>query len=334
MRFALQDSPHIAPRVSVSWVMLKVIMACLPGVGLLFGLFGWGILIQIVWISLLAWLFEALMLIIRGKSLRPLKDNSALVTAWLLAISLPPLVPYWISAIAIFSAIVVAKQLYGGIGSNPFNPAMVGYVMVLIAFPQALNQWPTPISAGGEWITFQNATQAIFSNPIDGLTGATVLDLWRTQTRLNELTEALFSHPVFGFLGANGWEWVNLAFLVGGGWLVWTKTADGRIPLSILLTLFLLASIFHLIDPNRYPTGLFHVFSGAAIFGAFFIATDPVSASTTPLGRILFGIGIGVLIFVIRSYGSYPDAVAFAVLLMNIAVPTLDLYTKPRVFGT
>ncbi len=334
MRFALQDSPHIDPTDSVSWVMLRVVIACLPGVALLFLLFGWGIIIQILWVSFLAVLFEAAMLLLRQRSLRPLRDNSALVTAWLLAISLPPLLPAWISTIAVFSAIVIAKQLYGGLGFNPFNPAMVGYVMVLVAFPQALSQWPLPTTAGGEWVTLNGAINAIFFSQPDGITGATVLDVWRTATRSGPVSDALLSQLPFGVLGASGWEWVNLAFLAGGVWLVWTKAADWRIPLSILLTLLLLASVFHLLEPQRYPSALFHVFSGAAIFGAFFIATDPVSASTTPLGRVIFGIGVGTLIFVIRSYGSYPDAVAFAVLLMNITAPTLDIYAKPRVFGT
>ena len=169
----------------------------------------------------------------------------------------------------------------------------------------------------------------------DALTMATPLDTVKTQTGLGVSIEAIQQNTasLFGFIAGRGWEWINLLFLLGGIGLIMLRIISWRIPVAMLGTLAILASIFYLLDSQSFASPLFHLLSGAAMLGAFFIATDPVTAATTPRGQLIYGAGIGVLVYVIRSWGGYPDAIAFAVLLMNMAVPTIDYYTKPRVFG-
>jgi electron transport complex protein RnfD len=164
---------------------------------------------------------------------------------------------------------------------------------------------------------------------------ATPLDNLKTGVGLGETVSAVkAANPlVFSRLSGVGWDWVNMAFLFGGLWLVYKRVAAWQIPAGFLAALALMATVFWLVDNERFASPLFHLFSGAAMLGAFFIATDPVSAATTPRGRLIYGAGIGVLTYVIRTWGGYPDGVAFAVLLMNMAVPTIDYYTQPRVFG-
>ncbi|MER2602393.1 MAG: RnfABCDGE type electron transport complex subunit D, partial [Candidatus Competibacter phosphatis] len=168
---------------------------------------------------------------------------------------------------------------------------------------------------------------------VAALTGATPLDVLRTRLGLGLTVTEIRNSPVFGIVAGQGWEWAALGFLLGGLWLVYIRAADWRIPVGMLGGLAAISSVFYLIDPLHYAPPWFHLWSGAAIFGAFFIATDPVTASATPRGRLIYGAGIGILVYIIRGFGGYPDGVAFSVLLMNIAAPTIDLYTQPRVFG-
>ncbi len=338
MRFRTATSPHVRQETSVGQVMRRVLYAMIPGVAALSWFFGWGVLVNLVLATAVAVLAEAALLAARGKPVAVhLGDCSAVVTAWLLAVALPPLAPWWLTTVGALFAIVVAKHLYGGLGYNPFNPAMVGYVVLLVSFPREMSTWLIPrgvaqANALSGWETLQSV---MLGGPaVDGLTGATPLDVLRTQMGLGLSVAEIRNSPVFGFVSGHGWEWAALGFLVGGLWLLRMRAADWRIPLGMLSALGLLASVFYLIDPQRYAPPWFHLWSGAAIFGAFFIATDPVTASATPRGRLLYGAGIGILVYVIRAFGGYPDGVAFSVLLMNIAAPTIDLYTQPRVFGT
>ncbi len=340
MRFETASSPHLTGADSVGRVMRRVLYAMLPGIAVLAGFFGVGVLVNIVLASATALVVEALMLALRGRPLRPfLGDGSALVSAWLLAAALPPLSPWWLTVLGVGFALAVAKHLYGGLGYNPFNPAMVGYVVLLISFPLEMSTW-LPAQGPGQYLLGPLDTLgAIFTGQlppglaVDALSGATPLDTIKTQLGLNRDLHTILADPAFGLLGGRGWEWVNLAFLTGGLWLVWRRTAAWQIPVGMLGALALLSGLFHAYNPAAYASPWLHLCSGATMLGAFFIATDPVSAATTPRGRLLFGAGVGIITYVIRAFGGYPDGVAFAVLLMNITAPTIDYYTQPRVFG-
>ena len=341
MRFRTVTSPHVLADASVSQVMRRVLYAMLPGIVALIWFFGWGILINLVLATVVALAAEAAMLAARGKPLAlHLSDSSAVVTAWLLAVALPPLAPWWLTTVGVLAAIVVAKHLYGGLGYNPFNPAMVGYVVLLISFPREMSTWLIPHGLGQPHaMTLLETLQAIFSGLLparfapDALTGATPLDVLRTKMGLGLSVAEIRNSPVFGLVSGHGWEWATLGFLAGGLWLVITRTAAWQIPAGMLGGLAVISTVFYLINPQQYAPPWFHLWSGAAIFGAFFIATDPVTASATPRGRLIYGAGIGFLVYIIRGFGGYPDGVAFSVLLMNIAAPTIDLYTQPRLFG-
>ncbi|MBK8508005.1 MAG: electron transport complex subunit RsxD [Candidatus Competibacteraceae bacterium] len=341
MRFRTVTSPHILAEAGVAQLMRRVLYAMAPGIMALIWFFGWGVLVNLALATSIALAAEAAMLLARGKpAVVQLNDYSAVVTAWLLAVALPPLSPWWLTATGVVSAIVVAKHLYGGLGYNPFNPAMIGYVVLLISFPREMSTWLIPHGFGQpEAVTWSETLRAIFGGVMperfapDALTGATPLDVLRTQLGLGLNVAEIRNSPVFGIVAGSGWEWATLGFLAGGLWLVYTRTAAWQIPVGMLGALAVVATVFHVVNPQRYAPPWFHLWSGAAIFGAFFIATDPVTASTTPRGRLFYGAGIGLLVYIIRGFGGYPDGVAFAVLLMNIAAPTIDLYTPPRVFG-
>ena len=339
MRFRTVTSPHVLLETSVSLIMRRVLYAMLPGVVALIWFFGWGVLVNLALATAVALLAEAVMLAMRGRPLMlHLGDYSAVVTAWLLAVALPPLAPWWLTVMGVLSAIVVAKHLYGGLGHNPFNPAMVGYVVLLISFPREMSAWLIPHGLGQlHALSLLETLRAIFGGAapisLDALTGATPLDVLRTQLGLGLSVTEIRNSPVFGIVAGHGWEWATLGFLVGGVWLVYIRAAAWQIPVGMLGGLAAIATGFYLVDPQHYAPPWFHLWSGAAIYSAFFIATDPATASATPCGRLIYGVGIGILVYIIRSFGGYPDGVAFAVLLMNIAAPTIDLYTQPRVFG-
>lgn len=328
-------SPHLHGPAVVNKVMLQVMLALLPALGLHAWLFGGAILITVAIAATVALLSEALVLWLRDRPITPpLLDGSAVVTALLLALALPPLAPWWLTSVGVAFAIIFGKQLYGGLGFNPFNPAMVGYVVLLISFPREMTSWlsPTELREGGMTLAM-SASAILGDSPLDTLSGATPLDTLKTQLDMGRTLEQIMAAPLFGHLGGRGWELVNGMILLGGLWLLFKRVISWHVPVAMLGTLFVTAGLFHLINPAAYANPLFHLFAGGAMLGAFFIATDPVSGATSNLGRLLFGAGAGLLVFVIRSWGGYPDAVAFAVLLMNMVAPTLDYYTRPRVFG-
>lgn len=332
------SSPHAHSPTKTSWLMQQVCLAALPGLLLLTWFYGWGNLINVVWAVLLAVGFEALIMKLRGRPVGfYIGDYSAVVTAVLLGLAIPPYAPWWVTLIGIFFAIPVAKHLYGGMGFNPFNPAMVGYVVLLISFPVQMVEWAAPNTMLDQLPGFITALQLIFLEvaPPDGVTAATALDLVKQNNSLmlSQLyeTEPLFSSATFASAGS---EWVNVAFLLGGLYLLWRKLYTWHAPVAMLLTLFLLSSLWY-DGGSSASTGspLFHLFTGATMLGAFFIITDPVSGCTSNLGRLIFGVGVGALTFIIRAWGNYPDAVAFGVLLMNFAAPLIDYYTQPRTYG-
>lgn len=348
MAFRIASSPFTHNRQSTSTIMLMVILACIPGLLAQVWFFGYGTLVQLGLCSLIALLTEGAVLQLRKMPVQKrLGDNTALLTAVLLGVSLPPLAPWWMAVIGMVFAIVIAKQLYGGLGQNPFNPAMVGYVVLLISFPVQMTTWLPPNALQHHHVDFSDTLLTIFTGHssqgltayqlqmnVDGITQATPLDAFKTGLRSGHSAEQVLAEPLFGGLLAGlGWQWINLGFLAGGLFLMWRKIISWHIPLSILVMLTFCASIAWAIAPEAYPSPMIGLFSGATMLGAFFIATDPVTASTTPKGRLIFGALIGLLVWLIRTYGGYPDGIAFAVLLANITVPLIDHYTQPRVYG-
>ncbi len=340
MNGASISSPHVHSPTSVSRVMLLVALALLPAYGAHLWLFGWGILINSVLISAAAFASEALMVKLRGRdALTTLKDGSALLTALLLAIAMPPLAPWWLGVVGIIFAMIFAKHLFGGLGHNSFNPAMVAYVVLLISFPVQMTSWPAPLSLQETPLSLPQHLDYTFTgqlpagSTLDTLTHATTLDQMKTEVKRGYTVSETLSAPIFGAVGGKGWEIINGLLLLGGLWLLWKRIISWHVPVAMLATLFAMAGLFHLINPGHYPGPLFHLFSGGAMLGAFFIATDPVTGATSVRGRLLFGFGVGLFTYIIRTWGGYPDGVAFSVLLMNMAAPAIDYFTQPRVFG-
>jgi len=332
-------SPHAHGPLSTSQVMRLVLYATLPGAFTLAYFFGVGVFFNLLIASVSALAFEAAVLKLRNRPIGfYLQDYSALVTAFLLALSLPPYCPWWLVVVGSFCALVLAKQLYGGLGLNPFNPAMVAYVILLVSFPIPMTQWATPITLeGAHAVSISEALNKIFAGQaIDGYASATVLDVMKQNSSL-ALEEIYQSEPLLksGYLASAGWEWVNIAFLIGGLFLLYKRIFSWHAPISMLLALAAMAAIFY--DNGSSNSGgspLYHLLSGATMLGAFFIVTDPVSSAVSKKGRIIYGAAIGVLIYVIRVWGTgYPDGVAFAVLFLNFAAPFIDYYTTPRTYG-
>jgi len=333
-------TPLISKPDSVARIMLKVLLALLPGIALYVWFIGPAILVSIALASLTALTTEALMLKLRNRPIAPfLKDNSALLTGWLLALSIPPLAPWWLIVVGTAFAIAIAKQLYGGLGNNLFNPAMVGYAVLIISFPAQMTHWVAPHGLVSSELDFIQQLQYIFlgalpgSVTLDALTMATPLDNLKTHLHLGQSVTQILDMPIYGRIGGHGSEMVAGGFLSGGLYLLASRIISWHIPVAFLASLFIIAGIFHLFDPGLYAAPLFHWFSGAAILGAFFILTDPVSSPTTNKGRLLYAMGAALLTYLIRTFGGFPDGIAFATLLMNICVPLIVLYTQPKVFG-
>lgn len=340
-RFTTGPAPHMPAPLTVAGVMRQVLYALIPGILAHAWFFGPGILVQIVLASGFALAFEALMLKLRGKPVAKfLGDYSAVVTAVLFALCIPPLAPWWISLIAMLFAIVFAKHLYGGLGQNVFNPAMVGYVVVLVSFPAIMTQWLPPREIAELSPGLQQVLVAIFSGQLpaplswDAISQATPLDTLKTGIESGRMVEEIRVAPLFGDFGGLGWEWIANWYLVGGLYLLYRRIISWQVPLAVIGSVIALGLPAYLFDPANNPVPLQHVFSGALVLGAFFIATDPVSGCTSAKGRLWFGAGVGIFTLVIRRWGGYPDGIAFAVLLMNMAAPLIDRYTRPRVYGT
>ena len=341
------SSPYSRQPLRTSDLMRWVLLCCIPGLLLQTWFFGWGTLIQLGLAALTAWLTEWAILTIRNRpALRVVGDHSALLTGVLLALALPPLLPWWITVLGTFFAIAVVKQLYGGLGQNVFNPAMAAYVLLLIAFPVAMTSWLPVRLLSAQSFSFLDTLLLIFTGfsqdgfsiqqarlTIDGITAATPLDTLKTDLRAGLTMVESLQKNVYGLVAGKGWEWVNLAYLVAGLYLLKRKIIPFAIPAGFLSALLICSLLGWLIAPDSTPSPFLHLFSGATMLGAFFIATDPVSASTTPKGRWVYGALIGVLIYCIRTWGGYPDAIAFAVLLANMTVSLIDYYTPPRVYG-
>ncbi len=347
MSFFIASSPHTHSRRSTPDLMKWVALCAIPGLAAQTYFFGWGTPIQLIFAIVVAVSLEALVMLSRKRSpMRALRDNSAIVTAWLLAVAIPPWSPWWITVIGLIFAIVIAKHLYGGLGQNLFNPAMVAYVVLLISFPVQMTSWSAPTSLISDQISFVDTFSLIFTGfdgdglslqqvraGIDGVTMATPLDAFKTGLHSGSTPSEIMSQSLFSSIAGIGWQWVNVAYFIGGVLMIRKRIIQWYIPAGFLASLTLLSLIFNLFAPGETASPIFHLLSGATMLGAFFIATDPVSASTTVKGRLIFGALIGALVFIIRSWGGFPDGVAFAVILANMCVPLIDYYTKPRTYG-
>ncbi|MDM8546631.1 RnfABCDGE type electron transport complex subunit D [Candidatus Venteria ishoeyi] len=336
MPFTVSPAPYSHQSYTISEIMRQVLYALIPAILLIFIFYGWGIFWQLLLTCTAALVTEVVMLHLRKRPIKAfVSDNSALLSACLLAVAIPPLAPWWISVLGISFALIFAKHLYGGLGYNSFNPTMVGYAMLLISFPVEMTQWQVADANGTVFYAgFMESFQIIFNNlQVDGLSGATTLDVMKNHLNESWMLSEIVQLPGFGLVGGQEQEWISLALLLGGIWLVYRKIIGWQIPVALLGSLFVIASLFHVLYLDSMPSPLFHLFSGATMLGAFFIATDPITAATSNRGKLYYAAGIGLLIYIIRSWGGYPDGVAFAVLLMNMAVPTLDYYTQPPVFG-
>lgn len=338
----IRTSPHVIKPTPLQVVMLKVAAALLPGIAAYVWVFGAGILLQILLATITALATEAACLKLRNYPIKPfITDGSAIVTAWLLALSLPPLSPWWMIVLATIIAIGLAKHLYGGLGQNPFNPAMVGFAVMIVSFPAQMSRWNAPLSLPNVDLTAWQQFRYIFAGILpdglafDTLASATPLDTVKTALMQSHSMNEIFSGAIFQ---AGAWlpssvAVIAMAYLLGGLYLLQQRIIQWQLPTAFLAVLLGMSGLFHLINPAQFTSPAFHLLSGAAMLGAFFIVTDPVTAPTTPRGRLIYAALIGLLTWLIRTFGAYPDGVAFAVLIMNIAAPFIDQYTQPAVFG-
>ena len=342
MEFERRVAPFKAPATDVASVMRHVLYALIPAAIAYVWYFGPGFIFNLIVASAFCIAGEAFMLRLRNRPVEPtITDYSALVTATLLAFAMPALTPWWVTATAALFAVVVAKHLYGGLGYNMFNPAMVGYVVALVAFPMDMNLWTAPrmgdldyrflTIAETAWVTITGSFPESLS--FDAVSRATPLDVVKAGLNNMQTFDELRVYPMMGDFGGRGWEWIGNFTAIGGAWLLVKKIIRWQIPLGVLAGLLIPSSLMYFLVPSISPSPGFHLFSGGAILCAFFIATDPVSAATSDRGRLVYGLGIGFLIYAIREWGSYADGVAFAVLLMNMAVPAIDYLTKPHIVG-
>ncbi|WP_417070699.1 RnfABCDGE type electron transport complex subunit D [Niveibacterium terrae] len=326
------NSPFLRRPTSVRRVMGEVLLALLPALAVYVWLFGIGVLVQVLIASTAALVAEWVMLTILGKPRALfLGDLSALVSAVLIGLAFPPIAPWWLVFTATVLAIVIAKHLYGGLGQNPFNPAMVAYALMIVSFPALMSQWP-----GSGQLDAATQLGLIFGSDrvVDAITSATPLDALRTGLHgAGASVASVLKGHAFGVLGGRGWEWISLAYLAGGLYLLARRIITWHIPVAFLGVLAAISAIAWLANPQSFATPWFHVASGGALLGAFFILTDPVSGATTPRGKLLFAAGAALMTWIIRTWGAYPDGVAFATLLMNLCVPLIDMKTQPPVFG-
>ncbi|WPE16658.1 RnfABCDGE type electron transport complex subunit D [Candidatus Thioglobus autotrophicus] len=308
--------------LNTNQMMRQVIYALALGVSASYVFFGWGVVIQILLGTIAALVVEATFVAMRGRQvLASISDGSAALTGILLAISIPAIAPWWVVVVGVAFAIIFGKQLYGGLGNNPFNPAMLGYAFLLISYPLQMTTWPV------DFLSFSQVIDKVFNLVnFDGISGATRLDDVKTSLSLGSDIATLQVRSI-------SQAWINIGFLVGGIYLLARKIIFWHIPVAVLSGILMMALLISIFDSQQHLPVQNHLILGGTMLGAFFIATDPVSASTTPKGRLIYGFLMGVLIVIIRAYGGYPDGIAFAVLLMNMMVPLIDQYTQPKVFG-
>jgi electron transport complex protein RnfD len=315
-------SPHIRSQDSVPRIMWNVVGSLVPVIVAATWFFGVSALLQIATATIAAVLTERA----TGKG-GAIADGSATITGLLLGLTLPAGFPLWMTALGAAFAIVFGKQVWGGLGQNVFNPALVGRAFLQAAFPVAITTWPSP---GGGFFTLHGDLFAIpLTHPLpNAVTSATPLGLLKFEGKGTGITSL-----IIGNTGGSLGETAALVILAGGLYLAWRGYLNWRIPVSIMLTVMALSAIIHFVDAVK-PDAAFMLFSGGLILGAVYIATDPVTSPITNLGKWVFGIGIGILVVVIRIWGGLPEGVMYAILFMNALTPFINRATQPRVFGT
>jgi len=343
------SSPHIHGGNSIRATMFAVILALIPAGMMSVYLFGWLALFLIVLCMLGCMLTEWLALIWMKRPTAPVMDGSAALTGLLLALTLPASIPWWMALLGSIFAIGLGKQVYGGLGYNPFNPALSARIILLISFPLQMTSWLIPMHLGNSAIDLYDfsSTWHLFAfgmgslpHALDAITMASPLGYVKTEWSLgvgvDEALQAYNYSYLDAFIGRETGslgETSALALLIGGIYLLARHTITWHIPVSFIMTVAVLAAIASTLDPNHYTPPLFHMLAGGLILCAFFMATDPVSSPVTAMGQIVFGIGCGVITWSIRTWGGYPEGAMFAVVLMNCAVPLIDHYCRPKVYG-
>ena len=345
MIIATTSGPFTHKANSVQKVMTTVLLALLPATAFDIYLFGWpALFLFIVTIASCVAIEAACVALADRPAKVTLSDNSAVLTGWLMAASLPPWSPWWIGLLGAVFAIALAKHAFGGLGQNVFNPAMVGRTVLLVSFPVIMTSWVMPhplFSAAAP--SFSDAIGITFGGHMpDTVSAASALGYVKTElSRGIPVTQSMaqvaqvpdLMDMALGYRAGSMGETSALLILLGGLFLLYKRIISWHIPVGVMTTLFLMGTIFHFFDPARFTPGSFHLMSGATFLGAFFIATDYVTSPVSKSGQLVFAVGVGLLAWLIRTFAGYPEGMAFAVLLMNGLTPIIDQYTRPRVFG-
>jgi electron transport complex protein RnfD len=314
-KLIISPAPHIHSGDSVSKNMTSVIIALLPALLVGFYFFGLGALIVTATAIISCIIFEYLIqrFVLKGEN--SLMDGSAALTGLLLAMNLPSNIPVWMVIIGSLVAIGIAKMSFGGLGNNPFNPALVGRVFMLISFPVAMTTWPKPVPFNTAYLDAESA-----ATPLEMIKGH-----FGEMPGLKDL--------FFGNMGGSLGEISAFALIIGLVYLLVKKIISWHIPVSIMVTVFIFTGILHLANPAVYALPIVHLFTGGLMLGAIFMATDYVTSPMNPRGMLIYGVGIGIITVIIRSFGAYPEGVSFAILIMNGFTPLINTYIKPKRFG-
>ncbi len=324
-KLLLSTSPFLKQQQDMPFIMWQVVCSLIPVVLAAIYYFGLSAILLIVTCIagavLTEWVFTR----------KTIKDGSAIITGLLLALTLPPGISLWMAFVGGVASIALGKLIFGGIGYNIFNPALVGRAFLQAAFPVAMTTWDAQSNFSGFFaIRGQNLAVPFMkgTSPVDALTSATPLANMKFNSIITGTSDLLLGN-ISGSLG----ETCAIIILLAGLYLALRNLLNWRIPVSIFLTVFIFASILHLINPDKFPTGIFHLLSGGLFLGAIFMATDMVTSPVTQPGCWIFGIGIGILVVVIRQFGGLPEGVMYSILLMNAVTPLINRVTQPKIYG-
>lgn len=324
-QFVISGSPHVHQDLTVPKLMYGVVYAMIPAMIVSFYMFGLGAA-KVFLITILSCLFFEYIIqryLLKGPV--TINDGSAMVTGILLAFNVPSSIPWWMLVLGSLVSIGMGKMSFGGVGKNPFNPALVGRVFMLISFPVAMTTWPKPI-VSRSYFSFAGLDEKV----LDTITGPTPLGVLQ-----EEGVQAVpdYMNLLLGQMGGSLGEISAIALIIGGIYMLVKKIITWHIPVAYLGSAFILAAIMWLADPTQYADPLFHMVTGGMMLGVFYMATDYVSSPVSKKGQIIFGVGAGVLTILIRVFGAYPEGVSFAILIMNAFTPLINSSLKPARFG-